>query len=132
GKPMNAITVRGAAAQLPAGGVVPINAGPAALRADHAIPADRHILPWLIDPKGLTQLELVYDRRQKALWQYLNPTDRPSSTPALLEDMLRVFDRIDRHFGHPAADEVPLRYLVTASSLPGIFNLGGDLPRIVD
>ena len=127
---MNAIAPRGVAVQLSARDVVPLNAGPAIVRADHAIPADRHILPWLLDPTGLSQLELVYDSKQKALWQYLNPTERPSSTPALLEDILRVFDRVDRHLGHPAAAEVPLRYLVTASSLPGIFNLGGDLPRI--
>jgi len=127
---MNAITPRGAAVQLSARDVVPLNAGPAIVRADHAVPADRHILPWLLDPTGLSQLELVYDSKQKALWQYLSPTERPSSTPALLEDILRAFDRIDRHLGHPAAAEVPLRYLVTASSLPGIFNLGGDLPRI--
>lgn len=124
---MNAITIRGAA-QLPAAGVVSL--GPAVLRADQPIAPDRHILPWLLDPHGLTQLELIYDSKQKALWQYLNPTDRPSSTQALLEDMLRVFDRLDRHLGHPASADVPLRYLVTASSLPGIFNLGGDLPRI--
>ena len=127
---MNAITPRGAAAHGLARDVVPLNAGPVALQPDHSVPADRHILPWLLDPGGLSQLELIYDSKQKALWQYLNPTHRPSSTPALLEDMLRVFDRIDRHLGHPAAAQVPLRYLVTASSLPGIFNLGGDLPRI--
>lgn len=127
---MNAITPRGAAARLGMHGVVPLNAGPVVLQPAQEARNDRHILPWLLDPNGLTQLELVYDSKQKALWQYLSPTDRPSSTPALLEDMLRVFDRIDRHLAHPAASEVPMRYLVTASALPGIFNLGGDLPRI--
>ncbi|MEZ5666641.1 MAG: crotonase/enoyl-CoA hydratase family protein [Alphaproteobacteria bacterium] len=110
---------------------MPVMPGPAVVREhDPGQEADRHILPWLLEKRGLSQLELLYDSKQQALWQYLNPTDRPSSTPALLEDMLRVFDRLDRHFQHPGATEVPIRYLVTASAIPGIFNLGGDLPRI--
>lgn len=127
---MNAITPRGGIAHAPVHDLVQLNAPPVSLLPQQPGPIDGKILPWLLDPKGLTQLELVYDSKQKALWQYLNPTDRPSSTPALLEDMLRVFDRIDRHVGHPASAESPMRYLVTASALPGIFNLGGDLPRI--
>lgn len=127
---MNAITPRGVATRLSRHDVVPLNTGPVMVQPAAEPQNDRHILPWLLDQNGLSQLELVYDSKQKALWQYLNPTDRPSSTPALLEDMLRVFDRLDRHLSHPAASDVPMNYLVTASALPGIFNLGGDLPRI--
>lgn len=126
---MNAITPRGASARVSASQVIPLTPGLPA-HAETCPAGERHTLPWLVEPQGLSQLELLYDSKQRALWQYLNPSDRPSSTPALLEDMLRVFDRLDRHLGHPAVTEAPVRYFVTASSLPGIFNLGGDLPRI--
>ena len=127
---MNAITPRDARALPTNGQIVPLKPGQLRPQLDECNKDRQDILPWLVEPSGLAELELIYDSKQRALWQYLNPTDRPSSTPALLEDMLRVFDRIDRHFLHPATNQVPVRYLVTASSLPGIFNLGGDLPRI--
>ena len=55
-------------------------------------------------------------------WYTMHPKPRPCVTPALLSEMSTWFDQVaDPDF---AGD---VRYMVFASSVPGIFNLGGDL-----
>lgn len=55
-------------------------------------------------------------------WYTMHPRPRPCVTPKLLSEMSSWFDQISE----PGfAGDV--RYMVFASSVPGIFNLGGDL-----
>ncbi len=84
------------------------------------------------DWKGLTELELAYDRTYGALWLYACPSGRPSSTPQLLHDMVAVFDQIEEAHTSGATRAAPLKWLITASGVPGILHLGGDLKRIVE
>lgn len=74
------------------------------------------------------QLEQVFDPRERILWYYMRPTDRPSFTHALLRDIRRLQLQVAAAFeGAKSLEDYPLRYLVLASALPQTFNLGGDL-----
>jgi len=65
-------------------------------------------------------------------WQYMRPEGRPSFTFGLLRDMRASIDHIARLFAENRGSDVPVRYTVMASRMPGIFNLGGDLRRFAD
>lgn len=78
---------------------------------------------------SLTELVTEHDRSRRILWQYMKPNGRPSFTPGLLRDMTKVLDAVEARFAAAANDcDAGISFLVLASHLPGIFNLGGDLP----
>jgi len=84
---------------------------------------------WLQSAGRLTEIELVYKAETRVLWQFMAPTERPSFTLGLLSDMNEALDMVEAAFADEgSAAQPPIRYLVLASHLPGIFNLGGDLP----
>lgn len=86
----------------------------------------RSILHDSIDPAlfQLAELDVFYDDGHAALWSYMRPAERPSFTPAMLEDFQSWQRLISANFG---AGKVPLRYLVLGSRAPGVFCFGGDL-----
>lgn len=75
--------------------------------------------------------ELVtrFDPEQGAMWCYMQPSFRPCCTPELISEL--------QHFHHAVRQSVThdqekgkrdgIRFLVMASRMPGVFNLGGDL-----
>lgn len=67
------------------------------------------------------------DPDYKAIWHYMNPQPRPCFTSTLLREIRDVQARAIRHAR--LADKVAARYLVLASAIPTIFNLGGDLDK---
>jgi DSF synthase len=73
---------------------------------------------------GLTELDVLHDAQNEALWTFMRPKDRPSFTPAMLADFEQWQSLIKQHFG---PDRVPLRYLILGSRAPGVFCFGGDL-----
>ncbi|MCZ6859780.1 MAG: crotonase/enoyl-CoA hydratase family protein [Alphaproteobacteria bacterium] len=74
------------------------------------------------------ELELVFDPRERILWYYMRPKDRPSFTHTLLRDIRRLQLQVAETFeGAKSLEDTPLRYLVATSALPQTFNLGGDL-----
>lgn len=88
-----------------------------------------------IDPKDLafSELEIRYEEQDRVFWQFMRPDGRPSYTLGLLRDMRQALQCIDRMFAEAEGeDEQPINYVVLASRMPGIFNLGGDLPLFVD
>lgn len=74
------------------------------------------------------QLTIRYDKKDNALWYYLNPNPRPCFTPTLLREIrefqLSVINNFNTLNSNP---ELPVNYLVLASQSPQVFNLGGDL-----
>lgn len=72
------------------------------------------------------ELEVRIEAQDKVLWCWMNPREAPSYTPALLCDLDGVRNGI-RDLFHRAPGTQPLRYLIIASKLPQIYNLGGDL-----
>jgi DSF synthase len=67
------------------------------------------------------------------LWCYQKHRGRPCFTVGLLEEIRDLQRDLQRRYGGDDADrctaaaEMPLRYLVWASAVPGVFSLGGDL-----
>lgn len=84
-------------------------------------------------PAEPPELETAYDDARRIFWQYMAPVGRPSFTPGLLRDMTRALDSVEA-MSQPAAGEAwrKIDFLVLASRLPGIFNLGGDLPHFME
>lgn len=75
------------------------------------------------------ELDVRYDTEQRAIWCYIWPTSRPSCTPALLAEvqhLLHVIEQLARPDLENTRQDTP-RYLIMASRVPGVFNLGGDL-----
>lgn len=73
---------------------------------------------------NLSELEVLYDEAEAALWTFMRPSGRPSFTPPMLADFSNWQRLIGAHFG---PDHVPLKYLVLGSRAPGVFCFGGDL-----
>ncbi len=62
----------------------------------------------------------------------MKPAGRPSFTHGLLADMRSAQRWVETLFAETGEGEAPVRYVVMASKMPGIFNLGGDLPHFVE
>lgn len=89
--------------------------------------------PDLGEVAHLAELDVRLDAPARILWQHMKPAGRPSFTMGLLSDMRAVQHWVESVFTNaPQADEAPMRHVVMASRMPGIFNLGGDLPLFVD
>lgn len=75
------------------------------------------------------QLSAYFDKDQQAMWLRWNPSPRPNFNPRLLNDL----DRYCRFLSHTAGtvndqgENSAISYAILASSVPGVFNLGGDL-----
>ncbi|MGD8785498.1 MAG: crotonase/enoyl-CoA hydratase family protein [Thioalkalispiraceae bacterium] len=72
-------------------------------------------------------LSFEYHPQSRSLWFYMQAKPRPCFTPALLHDLQTLFDKIDRYPDHPH----PVEYLIAASGMKGIYNLGGDLSNFL-
>jgi len=74
------------------------------------------------------ELDVEFDPQDRAYWCFLRPRGSPSYTPGLLQDLIGMWDSIKRLYAAYARDgDVPIRYVVGASRIPGIFSYGGDL-----
>jgi DSF synthase len=78
-----------------------------------------------LPPLGYTQLQTYYDAKHQVAWYYMEGQPRPCFTPTLLAELDRWYDEVAERAIPEAAE--PVRYLVAASKVPGVFNLGGDL-----
>ncbi len=76
-----------------------------------------------IDSLGLTEITTTCGD-DKILWCWMSPRQRPCFTPTLLQDI----DRLQRFISEAVeTPETPIEYLVLGSTVPGVYNLGGDL-----
>jgi len=75
------------------------------------------------------QLSARFDTAQCAMWSRWTPAPRPSFNPGLLRDIRTYYDMLTQTHGSVSdgVDEYPIEYVVLASGMPGVFNLGGDL-----
>lgn len=90
------------------------------------------------DPAYFTQenyRELVtrYEPEQRAAWCYMRPTSRPCCTPELLSELEHFHRTIEQcvRLDIERGKRDGLRFLVIASRIPGVFNLGGDLALLL-
>lgn len=75
------------------------------------------------------QLSTRYDDGTAAVWYFMNSRPRPCFTPTLLKEIRHFQEAVVHGFAEFAAHGQPIEYLVLASEVPGVFNLGGDLDR---
>ena len=75
------------------------------------------------------QLSARFDTAQNAMWSRWNASPRPCFNPGLLRDIRGYYDMLTQTGGSVSdgVDEHPIEYVVLASAMPGVFNLGGDL-----
>ena len=80
------------------------------------------------------ELSIELDEHEKILWCLHRHTERPIFTPALLRDLGTFQERLKNKYlpSGSAPLAPPFNYLVWASDVPGIFNLGGDLRLIIE
>lgn len=81
-----------------------------------------------LEGQNYSQLIVEFDEHERVLWYFMAPTERPSTTVALMHEAHRLqatVKDIFKHWSDPA--DPPIRYLAVGSRMPGIFNLGGDL-----
>lgn len=76
-------------------------------------------------PLSYTQLITHHDEKYGCLWGYMRPQPRSCFTPGLLKDLRRFCDDLVRLKDNTTEGEP--QYMVLASDVPGIYNLGGDL-----
>jgi len=78
-------------------------------------------------------LEVELDPHSRIYWAFMKPQAQPSFTLGLLDDMREMQERIRHMFAERAAEPTqPFDYLVFASRMPGIYNLGGDLRHFAE
>lgn len=87
-----------------------------------------------VAPEGMLyafspQLNVRFDKSTRALWSHWNASPRPCFNPRLLADIRAYYDFLSASGGHLECDgnRHPVEYVVLASAMPGVFNLGGDL-----
>jgi len=74
------------------------------------------------------EITLRYDVQHRAIWCYYNPTPRPCFTLSMLNEMRQLQKNIIKYFKtRETESQLPVRYLVIHSKVPGVYNLGGDL-----
>lgn len=75
------------------------------------------------------QLRAHFNKDQGAMWSRWNPSPRPCFNPRLLADIRGYYEFLERSNGRIAAgsEDCAMQYVVLASDIPGVFNLGGDL-----
>ncbi len=101
---------------------------PAAVREAHQQPATHHEA-FGIDFEFSPQLGVHFDKSTNALWSRWSAEPRPCFNPRLLADIRAYYDFLSRTEGTFQCKEgaFPIEYVVLASGMPGVFNLGGDL-----
>ena len=94
----------------------------------------RHVPASQPHPSGVAlsfspQLNVSYDKEARAIWSRWAPDPRPCFNPALLADIRAYYDFLGSSGGRVdcQGEEEPIEYVILASGMPGVFNLGGDL-----
>jgi DSF synthase len=75
------------------------------------------------------QLRVNYEKETRAIWSRWAPEPRPCFNPALLADIRAYYEYLAASGAavNCQGEEHAIEYVVLASALPGVFNLGGDL-----
>ena len=75
------------------------------------------------------QLTARFDKDTRAMWSRWTADPRPCFNPSLLADIRAYYEFLAQSRGtvNCHGEEHPIDYVVLASGMPGVFNLGGDL-----
>ncbi|MDH3513589.1 MAG: crotonase/enoyl-CoA hydratase family protein [Gammaproteobacteria bacterium] len=74
-------------------------------------------------------LATQYIPEQRAVWCHMRPSFRPCCTPELLSELQQFHHSVSQSVANDQENgkHDGIRFLVMASRVPGVFNLGGDL-----
>lgn len=73
-----------------------------------------------IEAGSLTQMSAWYEGERNIMWMMLHALPRPCFNPELLEDISTLARAA-------LASNLPIDFWVTGSTVPGVYNVGGDL-----
>lgn len=73
------------------------------------------------------QLEVAYEADNAAVWFKYNSNPRPCFTPTLLNNIKNAQQTVVDHVKSDNGSIAPVNYLVAASGVNKVYNLGGDL-----
>ncbi|HSQ04082.1 MAG TPA: crotonase/enoyl-CoA hydratase family protein [Burkholderiales bacterium] len=75
------------------------------------------------------QLTAHFDKSMHAMWSRWSPEPRPCFNPPLLADIRAYYDFLVQTEGQVECygEQHPVEYVILASGIQGVFNLGGDL-----
>lgn len=75
------------------------------------------------------QLHAHFDRKTRALWSRWTAAPRPCFNAGLLADIRAYYSFLSSSEGQIDCGDTsePIEYVILASGMPGVFNLGGDL-----
>jgi DSF synthase len=76
-------------------------------------------------PSAYTYLTTYFDEHNLIAWGYMHAEPRHCFSPALLHNLLSWCNAVAQQIDDPNRPDV--EYMVTASSVSGVFSLGGDL-----
>jgi DSF synthase len=76
---------------------------------------------------AFTHLDVSWDASAATLWCRMQPHPRPCFTPQLLAEISRLPNRFDQLGLESDNLSSSPHFIVFASAIPGVFNLGGDL-----
>ncbi len=85
-------------------------------------------------PPDFSQIETRFDSEYGVLWGFMNPKPRPTFNSLLLSEAREFARGISDSGGvllH-GGQEYAINYVIEASTVPGVFNLGGDLALFQD
>jgi DSF synthase len=86
------------------------------------------VLSRRLADEGMENFAVRFDDRQKILLAALKLDAIPSVTPSMVKDIVRIQVAVRRLYAEQTdPTSRPVRYMVWASDMPGIWNLGGDL-----
>lgn len=78
--------------------------------------------------KQWQEISVRYDFESQSLWVYATPTTRPCYTMVCLNEFRLLQLELIEYFNYyNMKPKSPIKYIVNASSIEGIFNYGGDL-----
>lgn len=99
----------------------------AILEARHA-PASTPV-PSGVEYSFSPQLTAHFDKDTRAMWSRWTADPRPCFNPSLLADIRAYYEFLAESGGVISCngEDHPIDYVVLASGMPGVFNLGGDL-----
>ena len=92
----------------------------------HAMPLRNHpTTRRFVEAGPLTQMSVWYETGRNVLWMMLHTNPRPCFNPQLLKDVATVIQAAK-------TSNLPIDFWVTGSTIPGIYNAGGDLSYFVE
>lgn len=102
---------------------------PAAILEARQQPTSATALLGGFELKFSTQLTAKFDKGTRAMWSRWSADTRPCFNPRLLADIRAYYTFLADSAGGVQYDgeEHAVEYVVLASAMPGVFNLGGDL-----